>query len=278
MKNAFVIFLFVAVACTREEQRLNRYSETALILRMSQTDPTRAANPDEFLITDCNLLIYNAFGDLEERSFFKGTTVYHTRLLRDVPYTFVAAANLGYALPALTLEEVRQYRYHLAYPDEYSRGMPMAAVLENVIPGPKTELLLERLMARIDLETDRSGLDPGILVKITDASVGNCPSSVTLFPGSEATDCFTRGFTHSNTEVEGLNQSGGLVSLHVLENCSGSTYVEIKAEYHSDEFHTEPGERISYKIPLEELRRNTVYPVTISLSGKLEGNLSSKEW
>ena len=149
---------------------------------------------------------------------------------------------------------------------------------ELIMPSPYDKLYEYWLMARIDLETDRSGLDPGILVKITDASVGNCPSSVTLFPGSEATDCFTRGFTHSNTEVEGLNQSGGLVSLYVLENCSGSTYVEIKAEYHSDEFHTEPGERISYKIPLEELRRNTVYPVTISLSGKLEGNLSSKEW
>jgi len=264
-----ILLLFVVVACTREVQvpYASLFSETELILRIPQNSLTRAANPDELRISDCNLLIYNAFGDLEERSYFKGSSVYNTRLLRDVPYTIVAAANLGYALPALTLEEARQYRYHLAYPDEYSRGMPMAAVLENVVPGPKRELQLERLMARIDLEVNRSNLPPGILIKITDASVGNCPSSVTLFPGSQAVDCFTRGFTHSNTEVEGLNRTGGLVSLYVLENCKDNTYVELKAEYHSDEYHTDPGERVTYRIPLQELRRNTVYPVTVSLSG-----------
>ena len=262
-----ILLLFVAVACTRKDSYARLFSETELILRTPLNSPTRAANPDELRISDCNILIYNAFGDLEERSYYKEGTVYNTRLLRDVPYTIIAAANLGYALPALALEEARQYRYHLAYPDEYSRGMPMAVVLENVVPGPKRELQLERLMARIDLEVDRSDLPPGILIKITDASVGNCPSSVTLFPGSEALDCFTRGFTHSNTEVDGLNRTDGLTSLYVLENCKDNTYVELKAEYHSDEYHTDPGERVTYRIPLQELRRNTVYPVTVSLSG-----------
>ena len=265
MKRALMFVLFVLIACTRQESELPVYAITSFIPKTDGSFPTRASNPDELRISDYNLFIFNAFGDLEENVFLKGAAAYNTRLLRNVPYTIIAVANMGYRLPIQSLEEARSFRYHMAYPDEYSRGMPMAAVLENVIPGERMEVPLERLMARIDLSMDRSALNPDILVKVTDVSIGNCPSSVTLFPGSQALNYFTKGFTHSNAQADALNQAGGILSLYMLENCTGNSYIDIKAEYHSDTYHTQPGERITYSIPLEEIRRNTIYPITISI-------------
>ena len=119
---------------------------------------TRATDPDEQLISAYNLLIFNAFGVLEEKVYIPrrkmvfsgGKLVHETTLLLDVPYSIYAVANLGYELPCRTLEEVRSYRYHLAYPDEYSRGIPMAGKLEEEAVGHSGTLTLplERLMAR----------------------------------------------------------------------------------------------------------------------------------
>ena len=130
---------------------------------------TRATDPDEQLISDYNLLIFNAFGVLEEKVYIPrrkmvfsgGKLVHETTLLLDVPYSIYAVANLGYELPCRTLEEVRSYRYHLAYPDEYSRGIPMAGKLEEEAIGHSGTLTLplERLMARVNLSIDRSALD-----------------------------------------------------------------------------------------------------------------------
>jgi hypothetical protein len=211
---------------------------------------------------------------MEERIFIPdralraedGYLKYEVRLLRDVPYTLLVALNLGYALPQMTLDEARTYRYHMAYPDEYSRGLPMVALREAVTPGDSIHLRAQRLMARVDLQLDRRQLSDDIFLKVTDVEVGGSASSVQLFPGSVAEDVFRQGFTHRNEEVQSLNRfdAAGLsetVSLYVLENLAEGSYVEIKAEYHSDDQHTEAGERVTYRFDLPPLRRNGVYPV-----------------
>jgi len=278
MKNTwFVLFWFVAVliACTREKSPGEEHVHTSLILYPGHSPLTRAASPDEDKLTDCNILVFNAYGDLEQQYYLsiRDTLRCSLELLKDVPYTFLAAANLGYKLPAMTLAEARQYRYHLAYPDEYSRGLPMAALAQNQLPAEKLELHLERLMARLDLRLDRRKMEEDALMKVTEVTIGLCPQSATLFPGScveTVTQTFSRGFTLRGNELDALNRDmpdalSGIASLYLLENCSQQhpSYIEIKAEYHSADFHTAPGEPLTYRFPLGDIVRNTVYPVTV---------------
>ena len=272
MRKVFIILIWVVLtACTRETLRVN---STLILLANQQEFSTRAPSPDEIRITDCNILVFNPYGDMEERIFIPdralraedGYLKYEVRLLRDVPYTLLVALNLGYALPQMTLDEARTYRYHMAYPDEYRRGLPMVALREAMTPGDSIHLRAQRLMARVDLQLDRRQLSDDIFLKVTDVEVGGSASSVQLFPGSVAEDVFRQGFTHRNEEVQALNRFGaaGLsetVSLYVLENLAEGSYVEIKAEYHSDDQHTEAGERVTYRFDLPPLRRNGVYPV-----------------
>lgn len=265
MKPLFVVVMVILAACTRGEADPT-IRANILLTSFSSSDfgpSTRAGSPDETLISDWSLLIFNSYGDLEEHVYVPyralNSLSYSTRLLRDVPYTIIATANMGYQLPIHCLADAREYRYPLAHPDEYSRGLPMAVVLEDVLATEQMELRLERLMARIDLSLDLQALDSNVLLKVTDVVVGNCPSSVSLFPGNAAETFFTNGFSRHLPEGP-----DGIVSLYLLENCSQEreSYVEIKAEYHSDEYHTAPGERIHYRIPLGQVIRNRVYPVT----------------
>lgn len=274
---------------------------------------TRAMEADELRISDYNLLIYNAFGILEEQVFVpyrelelqEGSVCFETTLLQEVPYTILAAANLGYALPRLSLEEALTYRYHLAYPDEYTQGLPMAACLRECRVGGSgnLDLPLQRLMARIDLNVDRRGLDAGIRLVFTEARLGNCPSSVRLFGESRAETAgqvFLNGFCKSGSQVRELNSDvelgiSGTVSLYLLENCQGTlledvssdqekllpdglypgvcSYVELKAEYYSESWHTRPGGHLIYRFYLGEnlrnfdVRRNVCYPVTVRPEG-----------
>ena len=263
--RTFLLLLFVLVACTRMETDPSVCSQTTLILGFAESFPTRAGNPDEMLVEDYNLFIFNSFGDLEEKAFVRGAPVYRTRLLRDASYTILVAANMGYELPIRSLEEARAFRFYLAYPDEYSHGMPMVALLEDVVPAAEQMLPLERLMARIDVSLDRSALEEDAVFKVVGLTVGHCPSSATLFPGSEAEEVFAGGFSKRNGEVDAVNR-GGAVSLYTLENCAGGTYVDVAAEFHSAEYHTDPGERIHYRLPLPPLLRNTIYPVVLRIN------------
>ena len=269
MKNAFwvVIVLVVLVACTREGSPLFLRRKLSLVLFVPENSPvTRAVIPDETLITDCNILVYNSYGDLEERVFVPSRSLqlrdgcfnYDLQLLQDVPYTVVCAFNLGYALPAMTLEEARAYRFHLAYPDEFSRGLPMVAVRETVVPGDTLRLQAKRLMARLDLDIRTAGVPEDVLLKLTDVEVLGCPSSATLFPGSHVRDTFSRGVVLPFTDAP--------MSLYVLENLGEGMSLDIRAEYQGPDLHTDPGGRIHYRASLPPLERNCVYPITIKVT------------
>ena len=310
MKKILLLLLVVLGACTREQEPL---VSLALILNPQGSFATRAGDPDDTRISDYNLYIFNAFGVLEERVFVpyrslklvNGKVQYSTTLLRDVPYTILAAANLGYELPFRTLEEAREYRYHMAYPDEFTQGIPMAAVAENVTLGYDgvLEVPLERLMARIELSIDRSQLQADIQFKVTDVRVGACPSSVQLMGPSKVRgpqETFNLGYGKTGSQVSALNEGSGAglsrsVNVYLLENCQGDllnsvltdsgkvfadgtyqdvcSYIEIKAEYHSPTRHTRAGDRIIYRFYLGEnlnnfdVVRNTWYRITVCPKG-----------
>lgn len=307
----FCLLLAVA-ACTRGREPSSP-SALSLIHLFADTPPTRALDPDENCITDYNLLIFNVFGILEEKVFVSnrqlklenGKVCHRTRLLQDVPYTVLAAANLGYELPCRTLEEALSYRYHMAYPDEFTPGMPMAAILEGTVTGKEgiLEVPLQRLMAKIELTLDRRSLDKDVRFTVREVRVGGCPSSVRLFGRSKAesaTDIFREGYLKDWRQVSALNREVSVgvsepLSVYLLENAQGDllehvttpqgkvftdsryqevcSYIEIKAEYHSPSASTRPGEHLVYRFYLGEdlnnfdVFRNVHYRVTVRPEG-----------
>lgn len=310
-KHTFIIALILA-ACTRAEPAAV-FVESTFILTPSDRVPTRAGSPDDSAVKDFNLLVFNAFGELEEHVFVPerelsgGAPRCTLRLMKDVPYTVIATANMGYKLPVRTLEEALGFRHHLAYPDEYGPGIPMAVIREDVLPKSAVELRLERLMARLDLQTDRRYLNEGVFIKVTEVEVDACPSWVSLSPDSRPlsrADIFQHGLHLSGSEVEALNREeegtglSGVLSLYVLENCQGdepfpavTTRITVRAEYHSPEVNTEAGETLTFRFyPREEcydLVRNTLYPIVLKWEGEgltedpegtVSANPSSAEW
>lgn len=308
MKRLSLLCLLALCACSRSLP-----AEYALELRILPAEPlTRSEAPeDEQRISDCNILIYNCFGILEDQFYSSWRETeesirYNTTLLRGAPFTILAAANLGYRLRApATLEEAERLRHYLAYPDEYGLGLPMAVRRDGCLPAEKgpLEIRLERLMARIDLQIDRTALDADVRFTVQSVRVGGCPSSVLLFgPGKveTAAEVFTDGFFLDGAAADALNRDVTLglshkASLYLLENLQGDllehvetdagkvftdgryrevcSYIEIRAEYHSDSWDSRAGEPLTYRFYLGEnrnnfdVRRNCVYPVTVRPEG-----------
>ena len=313
MRRAGVLLLVLSlmIGCDSREPD-DRYAGTVLVLDLEGSTPTRSVLPDETLVSDINLLIYNSEGLLEERRFLSGrqlsaadgTVRLKTGLLKGVPYDIFVAANIGYALPVLSRKDVETYRYHLAYPDEYSRGMPMSAHLDGYVNEGEAEVLLPlvRTMARIDVTIDRTKLDSDVSFQVTSVHVGNGPSSVRLFGDSRAESAaqvFAGGFSLEGKQVQALNIDqttgvSGSVSLYLPENLQGDllstqdergkvfsegqydkvcSYLEIRGSYHSDSWHTRAGEPLVYRFYLGDgpgnfdIFRNTACKVTVHLEG-----------
>ena len=306
-----VLLLSLVIGCNSWNREPGR-AGTALVLEAGSGMPTRSSLPDDRLVSDINLLIYNGEGLLEERRYLtarqltvqNGTISHKTSLLAGAAYDVFVAANLGYALPALSREAVETYRYYLAYPDEYSQGMPMSARLDGLVPDGETEVRipLVRAMARIDLVLDRTKLNSDVTFLVTSVVIGNGPSSVLLFADSKAegaTQVFKGGFSLDGRQVQALNVDeapgvSGAVSLYLPENLQGDlldpgdetgkyfsegpygqvcSYLEIRGSYHSDTWHTRAGEPLVYRFYLGDgpgnfdVFRNTACRVTVHLEG-----------
>ena len=306
------LLLSLVIGCCKSWERDGGYAETVLVLDPQSGIPTRSALPDDRLVSDINLLVYNAEGLLEECRFYSGrqlsvtdgTVRIGTSLLTGAAYDVFVAANVGYPLPALSRKEAEAYRYHLAYPDEYSKGLPMSGRLDGLVTEGAEEIRipLVRTMARIDLNLDRTQLDSDVTFQVTSVVIGNGPSSVMLFADSKAesaTQVFANGFSLDGRQVQALNvdQSPGVsgtVSLYLPENLHGDllstddesgkyftegpygqvcSYLEIRGSYHSDTWHTRAGEPLVYRFYLGDgpgnfdIFRNTAYRVTVHLQG-----------
>ena len=304
--------LSLVIGCCNSWDRDGGHAATVLVLDPQSGIPTRSALPDDRLVSDINLLVYNAEGLLEERRFYSGrqlavtdgTVRIGTTLLTGAAYDVFVAANVGYAMPALSRKEIEAYRYHLAYPDEYSRGLPMSGRLDGLVTEGAAEVRipLVRTMARIDLNLDRTKLSSDVTFQVTSVVIGNGPSSVMLFGDSKvesATQVFANGFSLEGPQVQALNidQSPGIsgtVSLFLPENLQGDllttddesgkfftegpygqvcSYLEIRGSYHSDTWHTRAGEPLVYRFYLGDgpgnfdVSRNTACRVTVHLEG-----------
>ena len=289
-KVCALLVLSLMIGCHDGTPDGNR-AAMVVVLDLEEEGRTRSTLPDETLVSDINLLIYNAEGVLEERRFLQGfQREIKTALLTEVPYDIFVCANIGYALPELGRAEIEGYRYHLAYPDEYSRGMPMCGRLDGYVShgDASVRIPLVRTMARVDLCIDRTRLDRDVTFQVTSVTVGGCPSSVRLFGDSRAesaTQIFASGFVLDGRQVQPLNKDrspgvSGTVNLYLLENLQGDdaytpvcSYIEIRGTYHSDSWNTRPGETLAYRFYLGDgpqnydVSRNTACRVTVHLEG-----------
>lgn len=268
----------------------------------------RANNPDEDLVSNLAVYVFDSStGQLEESRYYDSRDMesgasYNAvslRLLRNKKYDFYVCANLGYKPQISSREEAENFRYHLNYPDDYTRGMPMSAVVKGVAPdisgsgvsagqtaagsGGRVDIELERCMARIDLLVDRSRLDREVSFRVESVRIGACPKSAALFSVSRAEsrdDLFDPGFTRGSDECYALNSSSpsgesGSISVYMLENLQGTSlnalcsYIEIEASYNSGTYYTSPEGRLRYRFYLGDSRkdfnveRNCRYRVTV---------------
>ena len=264
--------------------------------------PVRSMSPDEEKITDISLMIFDESGQAEDCIWLtRGSRTCTTDLVIDKKYTFCACANFGYQIYASHIEELQDIRYHLAYPDEYREGIPMAAVKEVLITEECiVDIDLQRLMAKISLRMDRSRLDRDVEMNVRSARIGNCPRYVKPFTNSKIEDhddTFPTGYLLNDIQTAELNYNIGEglsseVSLYMLENMQGPadgnithdsekvfeqkdkrsevcSYIEMEIEYLSPE--KASGEKgLIYRFYLGEDRnsfdveRNTHYHITVT--------------
>ncbi len=297
----------------------NEKDEQTVLFKISGSAmQTRSQDPDESIVTDLSLYVFNSDDMLEQRMYLSGkalNTGIRITLLKNARYSIYAIANSGYFLRGITnKEEMLSFRYHLTYPDELRTGIPMSGKIEDFVPGDRTQadIGLERLMAKVSLKIDRTGLDPGVRVLVRNVAVGGCPNSVKVFGSSKAENergVFVSGFSKSWGQLDALNMDrtvgvSGEVSLYMLENMQGELlpgnaslenkvfpegdlrakvcpYVELKMEYYSPKKNTPPGKYLIYRFFLGEgpgdfdVERNCHYHFTVKLSGD---GLSGTGW
>ena len=243
---------------------------------------TRAADPQENLLSDLSVLIFDEYGNLESsgyytRSELTGQTgvTFKTSLLCRKEYSIYACGNIGKPVTAENIETLKDIRCHLAYPDEYREGIPMAGIAENIHIDRENRVInipLKRLMSKVSLKIDRGGLSDDVRMDVRSVKIGNCPKSATIFRKNSVQspdECFASGFTRSENECFILNRNvgngvSGTLSLYLLENMQGDfspgheikddsnkifsendirrdicSYVEISLDYRSSSFYSE---------------------------------------
>ncbi|MBE6234842.1 MAG: DUF4906 domain-containing protein [Bacteroidales bacterium] len=298
-------------ACSMHETEED--SVTCTICLTGGSMATRSADPDESLITDISLMVFDEHGDAEDCVWLpRGQDRHRMRLVKGKRYTICACANFGYQVYADNISELDEITFHLAYPDEYREGIPMYARTETTVTADgEIRVMLERLMSKISIRMDRSRLSEGVKMDVRSALIGNCPRAAKVFSDNKVADedgCFPFGFYRNELQTALLNYDTGdglsrEVSLYMLENMQGrmpshieddsdkildsdglpgraSSYIELELDYTSDLYVSGSGSLI-YRFYLGEdrnsldVRRNTHYHITVTPE---DDGLSEDSW
>lgn len=304
-----VLILALLCGCRKEISP----ASTVVSVNIAVTPATRTDDPDEVKISDLNIFIFDAGGHLEESAYIDshmngGEARYSFSWIGQTDCRVFACANLGFRITGIrSVGDLELYRYHLSYPDEYSRGLPMTGESGIVHIDDKVndiDINLVSMMAKVSLCIDRTRLGKNVKFNVKSVQVGGCPKSACLFSQSKVSggnDVFASGYCKSYGEADDLNidRSGGVsreVSVYMLENMQGRllpeaktekdkvldmadavaglcSYIEIQAEYRSDSLYTGPGEYLKYRFYLGDspsdfdVQRNCHYHIRVSPSG-----------
>ncbi len=242
---------------------------------------TKTDDPDEDIISDANLIVVDEFGDVDRCEYIDDVSTGQCRikLVSKRTYSIYACCNFGYRMSVGSTESLRNLCCHLAYPDDYRKGIPMVGVAENVSAGDDTGIELTRLMAKISLRMDRSALDGGVEMNVTGVKIGNCPRRALIFSpwfgNRKEMDedwFFPSGFSRNAEECGplNLNRNGtsGMVSLYMLENPdSDSSWLEMALDYKSAQLYSF-GTPLVYRLRMGsdgdcDIERNRHYNITV---------------
>lgn len=229
--------IWMSVSCSTD---MTEDETAAMTIRISCAEAaTRAFDPDEDLIDGVDVMIFDEEGRLDERMYLDGNSMDsdgeitgRVTLLKNKKYFLYACANLGSVPKVDSIRDMEEIRCHLAYPDEYRSGIPMAGKTEFTVTedeGNDITIPLERMMSKISIRMDRGGLSEGISMNVVNVMIGNCPKTATMFKASSVRsqdECFTLGFNRNESECSALNTetcngASGTLSLYMLENIQG---------------------------------------------------------
>ena len=298
--RSLLITALIAVGCAR----IGTPEEKEVMCRISVEDigyAVKAMDPDENMISDVSIMIFDERGEAEECLWLpNGETSTEIPLVLGKTYSFRACANFGYRTFADHISELDETVFYMAYPDEYSKGMPMYACADGIRIGDdaSVSLKMKRLMAKISLRMDRRKLSDGVEMNVVGVRIGNCPKSVKVFGTNAVSNhdqCFGIGFSRNDAQTAVLNtltkdDLSGTVSLYMLENMQGDmpeslasdsekvfdeqdhrrdvcSYIEMDIEYLSYEKYSESP--LVYRFYLGDSRtnldveRNCHYRITV---------------
>lgn len=263
------------------------YGNTEIILDTG-IPGTRSSDPDEELISDVNVFIFNSAGLMEEHVYLEGKDIGRTgkgysftlRLLKNMEYSAYVCANLGYAPELRTRDELMGFRYWMTRPDEYSRGIVMCGQKERLRSGEGTaRITLRRIMSKVTIDIDKRRLDPDVKLEVTGIKVGNCPRSVPLFG---------KGTVRSDDEVfaVGFRKDRLPASVYLMENINAgkfASYIEMEASYDSRERYTREDDRITYRFHIGDgdghsVERNHHYRISVIPEGNGLGGIDVSNW
>lgn len=192
---------------------------------------SKANMPDEDKISNVNLLVFDSYGQIVENIYRKDRNPINISLIIGETYSFAATANFGYKVTVTSLDDLKSLAFHLAYPDEYQEGMPMASEIVSVeVGGPSDiRLPLVNMMAKISIRMDRNRLSDGVDMHVSGLRIGNCPKKALAFGRSAVEsrdDCFNVGFCLDATGCAGFGrmERPGIseeVSVYMFENMQG---------------------------------------------------------
>ena len=298
--RSLLITALIAVGCAR----IGTPEEKEVMCRISVEDigyAVKAMDPDENMISDVSIMIFDERGEAEECLWLpNGETSTEIPLVLGKTYSFRACANFGYRTFADHISELDETVFYMAYPDEYSKGMPMYASADGIRIGDdaSVSLKMKRLMAKISLRMDRRKLSDGVEMNVVGVRIGNCPKSVKVFGTNAVSNhdqCFGIGFSRNDAQTAVLNtltkdDLSGTVSLYMLENMQGDmpespasdsekvfdeqdhrrdvcSYIEMDIEYLSHEKYSESP--LVYRFYLGDsktnldVERNCHYRITV---------------
>lgn len=282
------------------------------VVPFKQRIELQSADPDDDeRISDLNLFLFTEDGILQERHWWSSREWTEDMdigfdLLSPLTYRLIACANIGYELRDIgTWEDLAAYRYYLVYPDEYTRGIPMTGRLDFTAGETDAVTIpLQRLMAKVTLQIDRSCLDSDLRFDIRSVEVGNCAKVASLFGESRAEterDLFAKGFYKEGTAIDPLNVrtgsgKSGTLELYLLENVQGQlleppvdpkekvlpdgsprknvcSYIELHIDYVSDDWSSDIDHFLIYRFYLGEgptdfsVRRGAHYSYIVTPEG-----------
>ena len=256
---------------------------------------------DESVINDVNLFIVNEAGGVVDCGYINNVNnASSLDCSRDVLvqpsrlYKVYIILNWGAPIVVNSEQQIKDMKYALSSINDIAAGgggIIYSGVTESIklYDGVTVETPVRRIVSKVSLVCDFSGLGSGVELKVKSVSLKNVPGDILLFGNNVAGSVINGEMRDSEQLLSGLSTTG--VSFYTLENLQGAvsgattnkqkgillgdrrnvaTYIEVVCDIVTREKRGE----IKYKFYLGEsnsnanIYRNTTQKVKVQFIGK----------